>query len=203
MEAAVAVGEGHHARNTLRFFLSRWHTVAERRHKIRKVIERTECVCSFPAFCRLLRMGALTRWGVLLLPLVLCPVWAGTPNNNHSPPLAWPCLMRILSPSCLCLPRELRVKRHVQKIFQVWLRNVKESHVVGARMVLARGEDELEVLGEKAQGSLEKLQRERAAVQDSPWARDDWDSSDDDEEEEDKEEGGAAGDGSERRKTAV
>ena len=58
MEAAVAVGEGHHARNTLRFFLSRWHTVAERRHKIRKVIERTECVCSFPAFCRLLRMGA-------------------------------------------------------------------------------------------------------------------------------------------------
>ena len=109
--------------------------------------------------------------------------------------------MRILSPSCLCLPRELRVKRHVQKIFQVWLRNVKESHVVGARMVLARGEDELEVLGEKAQGSLEKLQRERAAVQDSPWARDDWDSSDDDDEEE--EEGGAAGDGSERRKTAV
>ena len=95
------------------------------------------------------------------------------------------------------------MKRHVQKIFQVWLRNVKESHVVGARMVLARGEDELEVLGEKAQGSLEKLQRERAAVQDSPWARDDWDSSDDDEEEEDKEEGGAAGDGSERRKTAV
>ena len=56
-----------------------------------------------------------------------------------------------------------------------------------------------EVLGEKAQGSLEKLQRERAAVQDSPWARDDWDSSDDEEEDE----GGAAGDGSERRKTAV
>ena len=92
MEAAVAVGEGHHARNTLRFFLSRWHTVAERRHKIRKVIERTECVCSFPAFCRLLRMGALTRWGVLLLPLVLCPVWAGTPNNNQQPS------------SCLAMP---------------------------------------------------------------------------------------------------
>lgn len=45
MEAAVAVGEGHHTRNTLRYFFVRWHTVAERMHKIRQVIERTECVC--------------------------------------------------------------------------------------------------------------------------------------------------------------
>ena len=41
----MAVGEGHHTRNTLRYFFVRWHTVAERMHKIRQVIERTECVC--------------------------------------------------------------------------------------------------------------------------------------------------------------
>ena len=91
MEAAVAVGEGHHTRNTLRYFFVRWHTVAERMHKIRQVIERTECVCpSSPSVDA--DMGANSR-GSVAAASYLAPSLGRYTNRSTYPHRlqdAWP-----------------------------------------------------------------------------------------------------------------